>query len=142
MLKSGFRLSNTCQVKQCLLREIYSPHNLENGVFYDPKFYCPGVIRTPILEGGGKYGKMLIDIPLDKQRLMWETLKPMSPRIFAGKVLNWVAKNRAVIIVPSWWKFYWWINRVSSSLGMSLAQKSFQKWQKELGITKKNEDFK
>ena len=81
---------------------------------------------------------MLIDIPLDKQRRMWEKLKPMSPNIFAEKVLNLVAKNRALIIVPSWWKFYWWINRVSFSLGMSLAQKSFQKWQKGLGITKKS----
>ena len=27
---------------------------------------CPGAIRTPILDGGGKYGKMLIDIPQEK----------------------------------------------------------------------------
>src|SRR4030042_5567326 len=25
---------------------------------------CPGAVRTPILEGGGNYGKMFIDIPL------------------------------------------------------------------------------
>jgi len=102
---------------------------------------CPGAVRTPILEGGGKYGKMLIEIPLEKQRRLWEKFKPMPPNIFAKKVLNSVAKNRAVIIVPSRWKWFWWINRLSPSLGLSLAQKAFQKMQKELGIVQKADEF-
>ncbi len=99
---------------------------------------CPGAIRTPILEGGGKYGKMLIEIPLEKQRRVWEKFKPMPPGIFAAKVLDLVAKDKAIIIVPSWWKLYWWINRLSPSLGLSLAHKGFQKMQKELGIAQKS----
>ncbi len=99
---------------------------------------CPGVVRTPILEGMGKYGKMLIDIPHEQMRRMWERLRPMSPNVFAEKVLNSVAKNKAIIIVPSWWKLFWWINRLSPSLGRFLAQKRFQKMQKELGIVQKS----
>jgi len=99
---------------------------------------CPGVIRTPILEGGGKYGKMLIDIPPEQLRRLLEKFRPMSPNIFAEKVLNLVAKNRAIIIVPSWWKLFWWINRLFPSLGISLAQKRFQKMQKEFGIVQKS----
>ena len=95
---------------------------------------CPGVVRTPILEGGGKYGKMLMDIPPEQVRQLWEKLKPMSPNLFAEKVLPSVAKNKAIIIVPSWWKVYWWMNRLSPSLGMFLSQKRFQRVQKELGI--------
>lgn len=95
---------------------------------------CPGVVRTPILEGGGKYGKMLVDIPPEQIRRLLEKLKPMSPDLFAKKVLNSVAKNKAIIIVPAWWKLFWWINRLSPSLGIFLAQKRFQKMQKELGI--------
>jgi len=98
---------------------------------------CPGVIRTPILEGGGKFGKMLIDIPPEQARRMWEKLKPMSPNIFAQKVLDSVARNKAIIIVPSWWKLFWWMNRLSPSLGISLAQRRFQKVQEELGIVQK-----
>lgn len=94
---------------------------------------CPGVIRTPILEGGGRYGKMLIEIPPEEMRRMWERLKPMPPDIFANKVLHSVAKNKAIIIFPSWWKMFWWINRLSPSFGIHLAQKNFQKIQKELG---------
>ncbi len=95
---------------------------------------CPGVIRTPILEGGGKYGRMLIDVPPEQVRQMWERLKPMSPNLFAEKVLDSVAKNRAIIIVPSWWKVFWWINRLSPSLWVSFAQRSFQRRQKKMGI--------
>lgn len=95
---------------------------------------CPGVVRTPILEGGGRYGKMLIDVSPGKVRQLWEKLKPMSPNLFAEKVLRLVAKNRAIIIVPSWWKVYWWVNRLSPSLGIFLSQKQFQRVQEKLGI--------
>jgi short-subunit dehydrogenase len=76
---------------------------------------------------------MLIEIPPEQLRRMLERLRPMSPNLFAEKVLNSVAKNKAMIIVPSWWKLFWWINRLSPSLGMFLAQKRFQQMQKELG---------
>jgi NAD(P)-dependent dehydrogenase (short-subunit alcohol dehydrogenase family) len=95
---------------------------------------CPGVVRTPILEGGGKYGKMLIDIPPEQVCQLLEKLKPMPPNLFAKKVLRLVAKNKAIIIVPSWWKVYWWVNRLSPSLGIFLSQEQFQKVQKKLGI--------
>jgi NAD(P)-dependent dehydrogenase (short-subunit alcohol dehydrogenase family) len=98
---------------------------------------CPGVIRTPILEGG-KYGRMLIDIPPEHLRRIWERFKPMLPDLFAKKVLDLVAKNRSIIIVPSRWKPLWWINRLSPALGLSLAQKSFEKMEKELRIVQKS----
>lgn len=94
---------------------------------------CPGVIRTPILQGG-KYGKILMKISDEKVRDMWEELKPMSPDIFAKKVLNAIAKNKAIIVVPSLWKMVWWLNRLSPSLGMVFAQKKFQKMQKEFDL--------
>jgi len=97
---------------------------------------CPGVIRTPILYGGGLYGKMLIDIPQEKLHQLWERLRPMSPSVFAEKVIDSVAKNKPIIVVPSWWKLFWWTNRLSPSLGIALAQKSFNKRTKELGLTR------
>jgi NAD(P)-dependent dehydrogenase (short-subunit alcohol dehydrogenase family) len=99
---------------------------------------CPGVIRTPILKGGGKYGKMLIDTLPEEVGQMLEKLKPMSPNLFAEKVLKSAAKNKAIIIVPSWWKLFWWIDRLSPSLGIFLAQKRFQYWQKKLGMAQKS----
>ena len=92
---------------------------------------CPGVICTPILEGG-KYGKNLMDISPDQQRDMWEKFKPMVPNIFASKALDAIAKNKAIIIIPSWWKLFWWINRLFPSLGISLAKKQYQDIQTHL----------
>lgn len=94
---------------------------------------CPGAIRTPILYGGGKYGKMLRDIPQEKIHQMWERLRPMAPDDFAKKVIDSVAKNKPIIVEPSWYRRLWWINRLSPSLGIALAQRSFQKRVKELG---------
>jgi short-subunit dehydrogenase len=58
----------------------------------------------------------------------------MSPGEFAHKALQSVAKNKAIIILPLWWKLFWWINRLLPTLGIYLAQRFFQKMQKQLGI--------
>ena len=98
---------------------------------------CPGAIRTPILEGG-RYGKFLTNISPEQLRDYWEKLRPMPPDTFASKALDAIAKNKAIIILPSWWKMFWLINRLSPLLGMSLAQKSYQDTQKKFGITRKS----
>ena len=94
---------------------------------------CPGVIRTPILEGG-KYGKILMDISVEKVRAMWEEFKPMSPDIFARKALDAIAKNKAIIIEPWQWKLVWWLDRLSPSLVMAIAQNRFKKIKEKLNL--------
>ncbi len=86
---------------------------------------CPGVIRTPLLDDGGKYGTLLQSIPREVQRELWERLRPMDPDKFAHKVLHAVSRNKAIIVVPSWWKVSWWINRLSPSLGLYLGKKFY-----------------
>lgn len=101
---------------------------------------CPGFVRTAILEGGGKYGKMLIDLSPEQHRQMLqmiEKFKPISPKVFAKKALNSVAKNKAIIIVPAWWKLFWWIYRLFPSLGIFLVQKPFQDFQKKISMVQK-----
>ena len=94
---------------------------------------CPGVIRTPILQGE-KYGKILMDIPAEKVRAMWEEFKPMSPDVFARKALDTVAENKAIIIEPWQWKLVWWLDRLFPSLIMAVAQNRFRKMQKEYNL--------
>ena len=43
---------------------------------------------------------------------------------FAQRVLSAVARNRAIIIVPWWWKVFWWVNRLSPALGEYLLHKA------------------
>jgi NAD(P)-dependent dehydrogenase (short-subunit alcohol dehydrogenase family) len=82
---------------------------------------CPGVIRTPALIDGGRYGKLLQPIPQDAQREIWERQRPMPPERFAEQALRAVAKNQAIIIFPSWWRLIWWLYRLSPSLGFRLG---------------------
>jgi NAD(P)-dependent dehydrogenase (short-subunit alcohol dehydrogenase family) len=96
---------------------------------------CPGVIRTPLLRGG-KHGIFLMPLPEDKQReivgQLFELLRPMDVSIFARKVLDRVARNRAIIVVPGWYKIFWWIERASPTLGAFLARKAFERYRKLL----------
>jgi NAD(P)-dependent dehydrogenase (short-subunit alcohol dehydrogenase family) len=84
---------------------------------------CPGVVRTAILDGGGKYGKVYTDIGAEQQRKMMEQLKPMAPDRFARQALDAIARNAAIIVIPSWWRLFWWINRLSPALMMLLTQR-------------------
>jgi NAD(P)-dependent dehydrogenase (short-subunit alcohol dehydrogenase family) len=93
---------------------------------------CPGVIRTPALDQGGKYGKALPSAPPDLVRRQWERLHPMAPEDFAQKALRAIEKNRAIIVVPSWWKIGWWLNRLSPSLGVFLSRTEYERTMREL----------
>ena len=80
---------------------------------------CPGFVRTPILEGGGKYGKHLMELTPEQERDLLdliEKFRPMSPNVFARKALDAIARNKAIIVIPSWWKLLWWMDRLSPSL--------------------------
>lgn len=60
---------------------------------------CPGVVRTPLLSGG-----VLVKKPEGYREGvvlgLWEKLRPVEPEPFARSVLDAVAKNRGVIVLP------------------------------------------
>jgi NAD(P)-dependent dehydrogenase (short-subunit alcohol dehydrogenase family) len=91
---------------------------------------CPGAVRTPILEGGGKYGKVLQPVPPEVLREHWRRVRPMPADRFAAAALRAVARNRAIIVIPSRWKLAWWLNRLSPSLGLYLMKGVFAQWRK------------
>jgi NAD(P)-dependent dehydrogenase (short-subunit alcohol dehydrogenase family) len=94
--------------------------------------FCPGVIDTPILYGGGKYGKGA-NIPDEELEKFWAKFHPMDPKLFATKALGLVAKNKAIIIVPGRpWKMMWFASRLSPSLGLYMARKQNDKMVKAL----------
>jgi NADP-dependent 3-hydroxy acid dehydrogenase YdfG len=83
--------------------------------------FCPGVIRTPILTGG-KYGRLKTTGVSDEEILKWwEPLRPLAPEKFAERALRAVLRNDPIIVVPAWWKAFWYLERLSPSLSMRLA---------------------
>ena len=97
---------------------------------------CPGAVRTPILRGG-KHGIFLMPLPEDKQREMAarsaELSRPMDVSVFARKVLDQVARNRAIIVVPGWNKLFWWIERASPTLAVFLMRMAFKPHRRPIG---------
>ncbi|MFK4156419.1 SDR family NAD(P)-dependent oxidoreductase [Streptomyces fungicidicus] len=86
---------------------------------------CPGVIRTPLIEGG-VYGRSVEGVTREMTRDMWEEQKPISPEEFVTKSLDAVARNKGIIVVPAVWKLFWWLFRLSPSLCVSIATKKFR----------------
>lgn len=91
--------------------------------------FCPGVIRTPILQGG-KYGKRLQPISKQLEDKILERSRPLDPASFAAKALDALARNSAIIIIPGWWRIFWWMSRLSPSLVSSLSARTYRSMQK------------
>jgi short-subunit dehydrogenase len=87
--------------------------------------FCPGVIRTPLMTGG-KYGRFngVSDEELVK---FGERLRPMAPEKFAERALHAVLRGDAIIVVPAWWKAWWYLERLSPALSMRLAKVSLKR---------------
>jgi NAD(P)-dependent dehydrogenase (short-subunit alcohol dehydrogenase family) len=81
---------------------------------------CPGAVETAI-----KLGKVLHAPPPEVQRRLWEQGHPISPERLAREALVAVAKNKAIIVIPWWWKFLWWLYRLSPTLGLAWARRHY-----------------
>ncbi|MGE4649558.1 MAG: SDR family oxidoreductase [Myxococcota bacterium] len=92
--------------------------------------FCPGVINTPILDGGGAYGRILG--PASLQEAQPEDLgRAMDVTRFAQQALDAVAKNREIIVLPSAWRILWAFDRLFPTLGSRLTA-----WQYRRGKAK------
>jgi NAD(P)-dependent dehydrogenase (short-subunit alcohol dehydrogenase family) len=90
--------------------------------------FCPGVIRTPMMTGG-QYGRMNITGLSDEEVLkkFWERLRPLAPEVFAERALRAVLRGDAIIVVPAWWKAWWYLERLSPALSMRFAKVSLKR---------------
>jgi NAD(P)-dependent dehydrogenase (short-subunit alcohol dehydrogenase family) len=88
---------------------------------------CPGVIRTPILTGG-KYGRLTTTGVSDEELLkFFDVFRPMPPEKFAERTLRAVLRGDAIIVVPAWWKAFWYLERLSPALSMRAAKLSLKR---------------
>lgn len=98
---------------------------------------CPGVIRTPIL-GLGKYCINLMEnISREQMLVSFERFRPMAVEKFAIKALNAIANNKAIIVIPGWYKPFWWLERFSPSLGIWMTRRLMRDSEKIFGVALK-----
>ena len=98
------------------LRVEAAEHGVRVGAF------CPGFIRTPILEGG-RYGRMLGGESGMLSEEAKAKLGGMEPADFAPRALNLVAVNREIIVLPWQWKVLWWLDRLLPGLVTGLTRR-------------------
>lgn len=96
---------------------------------------CPGLIQTPILRGGGHYGKDLMRLSPEQQDSLVRRPRPLDPAEFARQALSAVARNTAIIIVPGGWKLLWWLNRLSPRFMLWLSRRMYRSIQRRLADT-------
>jgi NAD(P)-dependent dehydrogenase (short-subunit alcohol dehydrogenase family) len=93
---------------------------------------CPGAIRTPILTGG-KFGRMgLVGISDEKILQMWAKLRPMDADAFARAALEQVEKERAIIVVPRWWRLLVMLERLAPDLSSALWERVLERTRADL----------
>jgi NAD(P)-dependent dehydrogenase (short-subunit alcohol dehydrogenase family) len=95
---------------------------------------CPGVVETPLLVGGGTFGKVIDDVKSEKMRQMWKRMRPMPVDAFASRALHDIAKNKPVIVWPVRGKLFWWIDRLSPSLCIRMARDMYVSNQRLMGL--------
>lgn len=96
--------------------------------------FCPGIIRTPIMNGG-KYGRDIQNLTKRQQEnflCSLEKIKPMDPDLFAKRAIDSVAKNRFLIILPKWNRLFWLMDRLSPTLGLRFSQLGYQNIKKTI----------
>ena len=93
---------------------------------------CPGVVRTPILVDGGRYGRLSSFLGPLQQRTLWERLRPMDVDLFARRALDAVARDRGVIVIPSWWRAIRLLNGALPSLADHIAGRQLREIRKLL----------
>jgi NAD(P)-dependent dehydrogenase (short-subunit alcohol dehydrogenase family) len=86
---------------------------------------CPGVIRTPIIEGG-KYGRTVGPVPQQVMKSAFERLGPMDVDAFARAALVDVAANRSIIIHPAKWRWIYWLSRLSPAIAEATGRKALE----------------
>lgn len=95
---------------------------------------CPGVVATPLLEGGGKFGKVLDKVDPEQMRQMWKRMRPMPVDAFAERALRDVARNKAVIVWPVRGKLFWLVDRISAARSIRLALDMYVANQRLMGL--------
>jgi len=85
---------------------------------------CPGVIRTPILNGG-RYGRVELGIDPDQVVDRIKLFYPMDPSLFARRVVSALERDPAIIIYPRWWRLLWYLERLSPWLNEKIGARLF-----------------
>ncbi len=85
---------------------------------------CPGIVDTPILTGG-RYGKLPDGMTAESIGELMKKRRPISADEFARKAVPQIARNKAIIVVPAFYRVLWWIYRARPDWELALSRKVY-----------------
>lgn len=92
--------------------------------------FCPGVIKTRILDKGGEFGRVRGPAAIFEPEV--DTRLAMDVGAFATKALDQVAANREIIVLPFPWVLIRWLDRLSEGLMGRLQAAGFRRMNAEI----------
>jgi NAD(P)-dependent dehydrogenase (short-subunit alcohol dehydrogenase family) len=98
---------------------------------------CPGFVKTPMLQDGGKYGGSLIAFSSEQKQTLKSMMNKYSPiqsEVFARKALDQVARNKGIIVIPGRYRGAWMMYRLFPSAVLFVLKKIFQNGADKLGL--------
>jgi NAD(P)-dependent dehydrogenase (short-subunit alcohol dehydrogenase family) len=98
---------------------------------------CPGFVQTPLLQGGGKYGKSYVQLPADVAEQVRVKMNPMPPEQFAQNALKAVANNKAVIVGRRDWRMAWRLHGWLPAWSLRRMHREYEKRLIQLGFWQK-----
>lgn len=87
--------------------------------------FCPGVIRTAIIDGGGVFGIAQGWAANDMDPEEVERSRPMDAVAFARAALDRVAANDEIIILPRRWRLFYRLDKWLPSVASRLIARGF-----------------
>jgi short-subunit dehydrogenase len=77
---------------------------------------CPGAVRTP-----------MHDASEEELLKFYGPFRLMAPEKFAERALRAVLRRDAIIVVPAWWKAWWYLERLSPALSLRFAKAGLER---------------
>lgn len=92
---------------------------------------CPGAIRTPN-GSSGRFGRVKqVGATEHSITKLWEGTRAMTPEVFARRAIDRVLANDALIVLPRWWKAFWYLDRISPAASMAVWRRLHENVQSE-----------
>lgn len=115
-------MSGYCATKHSIaaFTQILRLELLNSGV--NVTLLCPGAVETPMLKSGNFDTINGNQLTLETMDKMWRGVRPICPDEFAEIALKKLPRRPAVLIIPWWWRIFWWIHRLSPSLSFFISR--------------------
>ncbi len=99
---------------------------------------CPGVVKTKVLEDGGKFGRFAESVPIADRGNLWTGTAPMEADEFARQAIRDVAKNKPIVVKPAFSRFIWNLNCFFPPLGRYLTRQMYNARKANVTTTEPN----